>query len=425
MENNQITNESDQSVPLQDQTQQQIGQEFAWAQSRAILRVLFIVLAVAGVLWVIYTLKSIILLIVLAIFFAYLIAPLVDLLQKPFHFGGRESRLPRPLAIGMVYILVFGALALSIFLLSGSFSRQFTAFIQEAPQYLNNTRTRARSLQEIYKRMQLPPAAADYVTKASQSAIDSAENFVREGFGGVLGILSYVPWLVLIPILAFFFLKDAEQFREAAVKALPRGRLRWRGDEFFEDVNHTLAAYIRAQLTACFVVGVLCTVGFMIIGVPYALVFGLVAGLFEFIPLAGPLVVLLLTAIVTGFSSVPAAFAVVAFLIVLRGVEDYVIYPRIIGHGIHLHPLAIVLAILCGDQIAGLTGIFLAIPVVAVIAVAYRHWIQHRGSRGLVADLLQPVETLAAPTLDLNAAQATTDEMPSPSPPPPQITSGI
>ena len=71
-------------------------------------------------------------------------------------------------------------------------------------------------------------------------------------------------------------------------------RLRWRGDEFFEDINHTLAAYIRAQLTACFIIGAVCSIGFWLIGLPSPLVLGLMAGILEFVPLVGPLMVAIL-----------------------------------------------------------------------------------------------------------------------------------
>src|SRR4029077_7522334 len=79
---------------------------------------------------------------------------------------------------------------------------------------------------------------------------------------------------------------------------------------------------------------------------------------------------------------------VLLFLAVLRVVQDYLIYPRLIGHGIHLHPLAIIIAILCGAELAGVPGVFLAIPVVAIVTVSYRHWLEHRGREGL-ADLLR------------------------------------
>jgi AI-2E family transporter len=84
-----------------------------------------------------------------------------------------------------------------------------------------------------------------------------------------------------------------------------------------------------------------------------------------------------------------SAFLVLLFLAVLRIVQDYVIYPRLIGQGIHLHPLAVIIAILSGAELAGVAGIFLAIPVVAILTVSYRHWLEHRGSEGL-ADLLEP-----------------------------------
>jgi predicted PurR-regulated permease PerM len=91
-------------------------------------------------------------------------------------------------------------------------------------------------------------------------------------------------------------------------------------------------------------------------------------------------------------AGIPAALVVLLFLALLRMVQDYVVYPRLIGQGIHLHPLAVIIAILSGAELAGVAGIFLAIPVVAILTVLYRHWLEHRGSEGL-ADLLEPTPT--------------------------------
>jgi predicted PurR-regulated permease PerM len=198
-----------------------------------------------------------------------------------------------------------------------------------------------------------------------------------------------LPWLVLIPILGFFLLKDVESFRRSALQMLPRGRWRWRGDEFFQDINSTLAAYTRAQLTACLFIGVVCALGFTLLGMPGGLVMGFIAGVLEFVPLVGPLIVAVLAAALTAFhAGYFSAFLVLLFLGVLRIVQDYFIYPRLIGQGIHLHPLAVIFAILCGHELAGVAGIFLAIPVVAILTVSYRHWMEHRGNEGF-ADLLE------------------------------------
>ena len=366
---------------------------------------------IKATLWVFYAMTGILLVIVLAIFFAYLIAPLVELVRRPFNARGRERVMPRGLAIGVVYLAIFGSLLIGAWVLTPRLGAQTTEIAKQTPDFVVNAQKRAERLNNYLEELHLPRAWREYANKKVTDAINETGGYVAgEGFGGALNLLGYLPYLVLIPILAFFFLKDADSFRQSALMMLPQGRIRWRGDEFFQDINSTLAAYIRAQLIACLIIGTICTTGFAIFDVRYALVLGVVAGLLEFIPLLGPLGVAGVAAFVAGFDSGTKAVAVLVFLGVLRIVQDYVLYPRIIGSGIHLHPLAVILAILAGHELAGVAGIFLAIPVIAVLTVTYRHWLEHRGSAGLVAELLKPAET---PTAEL-AANA--DAPPAPLP---------
>jgi predicted PurR-regulated permease PerM len=304
--------------------------------------------------------------------------------------------MPRPVAIGIIYLAIFGSIGLALFVLLPLIGDQFADLGKQIPVYSKSISERAQSLERFYQR--IPPGARETVRKTVSNSFDSISAYIQNSVAGAVPvILSHLPWLVLIPILAFFLLKDADSFRQSALQMLPRGRLRWRGDELFQDVNAALAAYIRAQLIACLLIGVLCTLGFILLGVPYALVLGLIAGFFEFIPLAGPLSVAVIATVVAGFHSGGTAGAVLLFLFVLRVLQDYVFYPRIIGQGIHLHPLAVIIAILAGAELAGIAGIFLAIPVIAVISVTYRHWMEHRGrDEGLVATLLKPAEATAA-----------------------------
>ena len=236
----------------------------------------------------------------------------------------------------------------------------------------------------------MPPSVRESIDTTVSHTIESAQGYVLAQVANIASWITYIPWFALIPILAFFFLKDADTFRREALHIFPRGRIRWRADEFFQDVNSTLAAYIRAQLSACLLIGIICIIGFYLIGVPYPLLLGILAGLLEFIPLIGPVLIGTLAVLVTSFHSIGQAGGVLVFLLVLRMVEDYVIYPRLIGHGIHLHPLAIILAVLCGAEMAGVAGIFLAIPILAIMSIGYRHWLEHKGREGLVADLLKP-----------------------------------
>jgi predicted PurR-regulated permease PerM len=381
----------------------------SWPQTRVVVRVillsLVILLGVIATIFILRALTGVILLVVLAIFFAYFISPLVEFVSRPFNIRGHKRIMPRSLAIGVVYAGLFGALGLTIYLLLPRINNQVAEFAQQAPSYLTSARARADKLNEIYQAYNLPKAVREAVTKNVTSGIEVAGRYATEGLGTfLLELLGFLPWLVLIPILGFFLLKDADSFRRSALQMLPSGRWRWRGDEFFQDVNRTLAAYIRAQLIACLLIGVICTLGFYLLGLRYALLIGVIAGLLEFIPLVGPLVVAIIAALIASFYDFKQVVGVLIFLGVLRIIHDYVTYPRIIGQGIHLHPLAVILAILSGAELAGITGIFLAIPVVAIATVTYRHWLEHRGSTGLVADLLKPESKAEI------AAEATADK---------------
>ena len=361
----------------------------AWVQTRIVLRIVVILLAVAAFLWILYKLTTVLLLLVLSIFFAYLIAPLVDLVQQPLRIRQKEYRIPRGLAIGIVYVIVFIGGGTALYLLLPQLAAQFPEFKQQAVAYYKTITGYGERISQYSKEHRMPEGITTALNNTVLGLIARGGEMATAAFEHVLGWIIFLPWIVLIPILSFFLLKDADSFRRSALAMLPRGRLRWRGDEFFQDINSTLAAYIRAQLTACLLVGVLCSIGFALIGLPSPLVLGLLAGMLEFVPLIGPLVVAILVAVLAmlhwGFGM---AVVVLLFLAVLRIVQDYVIYPRIIGQGIHLHPLAVILAILAGAEIAGVAGIFLAIPVIAILTVSYRHWLEHRGSE-TIAEVIE------------------------------------
>jgi predicted PurR-regulated permease PerM len=360
-----------------------------WLQTRAILRIILLLLVVAGGLWIVYRLTTVLLLVVLAIFFAYLVAPLVDLVQRPIRIGGRQRVIPRGLAIGIVYLVLLIGGGVAIYFLIPQFAAQFPEFKQQANVYYKTITTTSDRLNQYFKQHRMPEGVVKAVNDTVLGVIERSGQIFSAAAERVFGWIIYLPWLILIPILSFFLLKDAETFRRSALAMLPRGRLRWRGDEFFEDVNSTLASYIRAQLTACILIGAICSVGFALIGLPSPLVLGLLAGMLEFVPLVGPLIVALLAAFLALlYSGFGMALIVLLFLGVLRVVQDYVIYPRIIGTGIHLHPLAVILAILSGAELAGVAGVFLAIPVIAILTVSYRHWLEHRGSE-TIAEVLE------------------------------------
>ncbi len=376
----------------------QITVDGSWPKTRLVLRVVIIALLTyylfESARWIIIKLTGVILLLVLSIFFAYFVAPLVEFISRPIPLSGRRIAIPRSLAIVLSYLVIVAVIILGIYVLAPRLGNQLPEFAQQARGYWTSVGVKTQAWVEYFRSHRMPGRIVDAINSAIPGLVDRVSQTVSEVVISMSAWLAYIPWLILIPVLSFFLLKDVETFRRSALQMLPRGRWRWRGDEFFQDINSTLASYIRAQLMACVFIGVICTLAFTVLGLPSPLALGVIAGILEFVPLVGPLVV----AIVAGAAAVLhgggfLAFLVLGFLGVLRIIEDYIVYPRLIGQGIHLHPLAVIIAILAGAELAGVAGIFLAIPVVAILTVSYRHWLEHRGSEGL-ADLLeaQPAE---------------------------------
>jgi predicted PurR-regulated permease PerM len=368
-----------------------------WSATRATLRTILVVLAVVAGLGLLYALRGIALLVVLSIFFAYLLAPVVERVHAPL--GRRRRVVPRALAIAIVYALFFGGAALALYQLGPRIGTQLDALAKAAPAYVAAQRDRAQSLDSWYRRSRLPPSVRTGIDNAVGRSMTTLAVRGEELSADVVSSLRFLPWLVLIPIIAFFLLKDAESFRRSALRALPPGRVRWRGADFLGEVNTTLAFFIRAQLVAALYIGVVCTVGFVLMGVPYALVLGGAAAVLELFPFIGPVTALVAAALFASTKSLGLAIGVIAFLGLLRVVHDYVVYPRLIARGIKLHPLAIMLAVLCGSTLGGFLGLFLAIPVTAILSIGYRYLRLHFGSQGLVSDLIQHEEPVDLPAV--------------------------
>jgi predicted PurR-regulated permease PerM len=353
------------------------------SQTRVVLQVLLVIVGVAAGLWALHRLASIVLLLILAALFAYVIAPLVHLAGHPIRIAGRPRRLSRGAAISVVYLLMAGGVSAGAALLLPSATEQVDEMILRAPSYAQSLLTWEHGLSRSYARLRIPAELRKGIDQSVLAAGDAAVESARASLVALVTALSDLPWLILIPILAFFLLKDGASFRRTILTALPHS-VRLRGHRLFDDLNATLAAYIRAQLLACVLVGTLCGLGFALIGIPYSVVLGVLAGVLEFIPLVGPLLLATVASIVGALQATILALWTIAFLVVLRLVEDYVIYPRLIRREIQLHPLAVIVAVLAGAELAGLAGMFLAVPTAAIATVVYRHWLEWRSDDGAV-----------------------------------------
>jgi predicted PurR-regulated permease PerM len=359
--------------------------------TRSIVRLVLVffisLLLVVSVLFLAYLLSGLIFLVFLSVFFAYLIDPLVRIIRRPFKERNLDKLMPRSLAILISYVMVFSVLGVGIGYLAPVVSEQAKELTKNVPDYVKSGQSR---LNDFNKRFRINDETQAKIDDKISTTISDIGSYITTF---LLTVITYAPWLVLIPVLSFFFLKDINTFRLLFLRVFPSGRWRARAEMVLEDVNKTLRAYARAQIISCFLIGFACTLGFSALGLNYALLLGIFAGILEFIPLIGPLTVGIAATIVASLSISPKTGLYVAiFLIVLRILQDYIFYPRIVREGIHLHPLAIILCVLAGEQIAGIPGVFLSIPLVALATVIYRHFLEHSGTKGVFAGWLEPKE---------------------------------
>lgn len=319
-------------------------------------------------------------LLLLAMFFAYVVAPAVDAVSRRVRLGRRRRPLTRPSAIVLVYIVLFA---------SGALAWHFAAPIVErwvrvtAPAVIDRVfsgGSRPAAVDRLYARAPLPGRVKQVAARVTTTFLAYVEGEVRAALDDVVGATRYVRWLVVPPVVAFLLLAYAPGFRRSALRVLPHGHLQWRGEEYLRDVNSALAGYVRAQLAAGVIIGSVCTAVFWLFHLPNAVSMGIVAGVLELVPVIGPLTVVLMA---TGQTD-QHALALVLVLAALRIVQDLVVYPRLIRHGMHLSTAAVILTVWCGAALNGAAGVILAIPFAGFLSVSFRHWREYQAIEDLV-----------------------------------------
>jgi predicted PurR-regulated permease PerM len=318
-------------------------------------------------------------LLLLSVFFAHVLAPAIAALRRRVRIGPRQRPISRPMAILLLYAVVFvpGALVWR-----GAQDNAVHWVHVTAPAAVERLFNGGnfQPFEALIARAPLSSGARHALIQRIERGISYVELEVRTTLNELIAAAQYARWLAITPILAFLLLTAAPGFQRSTLRVLPRGHLQWRAEEYLRDVNSALAGYVRAQGAAAVIVGLVCVAGFALLGVPSAVSLGVASGVLELVPAIGPLTALL----VAGSQAGDRVLAVIAFLGVLRIVQDYVIYPRLIRHGMHMSTLAVIVTIWMGAALAGAAGVILAIPLAGFLSVSYRHWREYRDIEQLV-----------------------------------------
>jgi predicted PurR-regulated permease PerM len=328
-------------------------------------RVLFTVLLFALALGFLYIARRTLIAFLFAVFFAYLMDPVVSRVEKWVRGRGR--------AIGLIYLLLLALLITFFFFVGPQIARQAQRLSEALPKLLE-TVSSGQIAEQIGKEQGW--SVSTRVQVSNLLANHRAELLgLAQRIGLRVADVAQQAWLlIVVPILAAFFLKDGRAFGEVLLSFVHSRPQR----EFLEgvlgDLNQMLAQFIRAQLTLAAFTFVAYLAFLELGGVPYALVLGTAGGMMEFIPVVGPLVAAVLIFSVAMLMSYPHWLLLLIFLGAWRLIQDYVISPRVMGQSMELHPLAAIFGVLAGGEIAGVLGIYLSIPIMASLRIVWRRW---------------------------------------------------
>lgn len=302
--------------------------------------------------------------ILIAGFLYYLLNPLVNLLMK--------MGVKRLAAIALIFILLIGMIVLIFMSIIPNLVEQLVSLARNIPGFMSNMQTWLQELANnatrfpLFKELDVDKYISNLDVSAG-SIIQQSLTGVTNGLGSVIGkITTIVLLLVTVPFILFYMLKDGEKLVPNIERLFPE-KQRENIKGLLQQLNKTLSDYISGQAIECLFVGTFTFLGYLLIGVDYAFLFGVIAGLTNLIPYLGPYLGLAPALIYTFFDSPTRALLCIVVVIIVQQIDGNVIYPNVIGKSLNIHPLTIILILLVAGNLSGILGVFLGVPVYAIL----------------------------------------------------------
>ena len=323
-----------------------------------------ITMALLGVvmIYALYLVREVLLLLYVSGIFALGFSPIVRWIerQRVLSVGGR---LPRWLAILILYIVILGAIAGVCALIFPPLISQARGFWEQLPDLLARGQSflidrgllqRQLSMQELLQRAP-GGSGGDTVGRV----VETAWGF----FGGIFGLFT-------ILILTFYFLIEAESIRGSFMRLFPRGR-RTQVAKASAEATLKVSAWLNGQLLLGAIIGSTAAIGLWLLGVPYFYVLALLAAVGEMIPIVGPIIAAIPAIAVASSVSMQQALFVGIFFLVQQQIENHVLVPKLMERQVGISPAIVIIALLIGGSLLGVVGAILAVPTAAIIQVIY------------------------------------------------------
>jgi predicted PurR-regulated permease PerM len=308
-----------------------------------------------------YFLKAVFVPFFLAVFIAYLLNPIVNLLSR--------RKVPRFMAILLIYAVFLVSITVLFMNLFPTLEKQVNQLVTHLPEWNKQFNTLWHKYHDHSEDV-LPHNMHIKLEQMVAGIEKKFSNWIAGLMGSLGSFLNQLFLLLIIPFLSFYMLKDIDRIESFFLTMLPKNR-RSEIARLFRSIDLVLGNYLRGQVIVCFIIGILAFIGYKIIGLPYAFLFAFLVALFNVIPYVGPFFGAIPAILVACTISFKLVIGTVIVNMVVQLLEGNVISPQIVGRSLHLHPLAIIFALLVGEEIAGVWGLLLAVPTLAVGKVVF------------------------------------------------------
>jgi predicted PurR-regulated permease PerM len=306
---------------------------------------------------------------ILGLVLAYLLLPLVHWLERHMPAPLRDRGIARPLSIILTYLLFILIIAGLMAFVVPVMGQQVGTFIERIPQYREQLGNLIEKIQQWYEGNipdSLKATIEDNLSEIAQGVLGQVQDNLVGMIRTVFGSINFLIGLIIIPFWLFYILQDESRVKTGIMEAL-HPALRDDVRSLATLVNDVLSAYVRGQLILTLFVGALATIALLIIGVPFAPVLGLIAGIFEVLPNIGPYLGAIPAILVALATRPVSAIWVAAAFFAIQMVENLILVPRISGKSVKLHPALVMLVLVIGGQLAGFWGMLIVVPVTAIV----------------------------------------------------------
>jgi predicted PurR-regulated permease PerM len=322
------------------------------------LKFLIAIIVLVAVGWLLYSLSTVITILLLSALIAYILDPIASYLEAK-----GITRIYATVAIFLMFFIIVGLT--SWIFLPGLISELFTL-----QQNLSLEDTSSLT-EKIEKFISSNLGFVNVKNLDIAGKIGNGVSLLTDELLSILtGLLSFISIVIIVPFVAFFLLKDGRKMKKAFIHLIP--------NRYFEmslnvlhKIDQQLGWYLRGQFTEAFVVGVLSVLALWLLDIQYFIIIGIFAGLANMVPYVGPVagaVPAIVVTIINGNEPIKVIYIVVAFAIV-QLLDNVLLQPMVLSKSVHLHPLIIVFAVLIGGQFFGLLGMLLAVPAAGIIKV--------------------------------------------------------